>query len=405
MKQIQTLCRCIVLIAVMFVYSLYADKSFNERYYVSSDSVTGLLKKETSLSFEQMKQMLKQEYNLVLGADYHFVYFGSNNAMQEAHSSGGVIRFFGEWQLVNPNTNNKGSLVFKVENRHKFSDVAPFDFGTAIGYAGLLQSTYTDQGNRLTVLYWKQNYFDGRLTTYTGFLDSTEYLDIYLLISPWNAFGNLVFATGSATIAGMPDGALGVMGAYWLTQRAYIVGSIVDANGDPTKPMDGFDTFFHDFETLKTCEIGWTTAKEQLFFDNFHITLWQIDKRKIAQTSQGYGVSFSLTHTIDAQWFTFVRGGYGHNGGVVLRRSLSAGFGHFGFTPDDIYAIGVNWGEPNEEIYGENLTDQYTAEIFYRYQMSKHMQITPSIQLIKDPALYQEQSYAHVIGLRLEATF
>lgn len=403
-----------LLLTILFSSSLLSgQETYNDRYYTSPDSVGGLLKKQkenmssilTTFSYEEFKKSLNEKYNFEVGGDYHLVYFGSPDSLGDSNSVGGVLRIFGEWQLVEPNTNNKGSIVFKAENRHKLTDVAPFDFGTEVGYAGLLQSTYTDQGNRLTVLYWKQNYLDGRLTTFSGFLDSTEYLDIYLLISPWNAFSNLVFATGSATIAGMSDGALGVMGAYWLNDTTYVVGSLVDANADPTKPWKGFDTFFNDFETLKTFEIGWTTAKEQLFFDNFHITLWQIDARESVGSTEGYGASFSLTHTIDKEWFTFLRGGYSHNGGVILTKSLSTGLGHIGFTPKDIYAIGLNWGKPNEELYGEDPQEQYTTELFYRYQAGKHLQLTPSIQLIANPALNPQKDFVSVFGFRLEASF
>jgi len=384
----------------------FGEEQYNNSYYTSSDSVEGLLKSRTKkASYEAWKNNLQKEYNLHLAGDYHLVYFGADNNLGVDNSVGGVARIFGEWELVAPQTRNKGSLVFKVENRHKFTDVAPFDFGSELGYAGLLQSTYTDQGNRLTVLYYKQNYLDGRATTYSGFLDSTEYLDIYLLISPWNAFGNLVFATGSATIAGMPDGGLGAMGAFWLNDTTYIVGSIVDANANPTKPWKGFDTFFRDFETLKTFEIGFTTAKEQLFFDNFHLTFWQIDARKDAGTSQGYGVSFSLTHTINKEWFTFLRGGYSQDGGALLSESLSGGFGHFGFSPQDIYGVGLNWGKPNEELYGNNIQEQYTSELFYRYQANKQIQLTPSVQLIANPALNPHKDFLSIFGLRLEASF
>jgi len=405
----------IVITTLLCSLLLNAQEIYYENYYISPDSVSGLLKKQETkqnkssktniFSYEKFKNNLKKKYMLELGGDYHLVYFGTNDSLGDQNSVGGVFRIFGEWQLLNPNTNNKSSIVFKVENRHKFSDVSPFDFATDIGYAGLLQSTYTDQGNRLTVLYWKQNYLDGRLTTYSGFLDSTEYLDIYLLISPWNAFGNLVFATGSATIAGMPDGGLGAMAAYWMNDTTYIVGSIVDANANPTQAWKGFDTFFNDFETLKTLEVGLTTAKEQLFFDNFHITLWQIDARQSVDSSEGYGVSFSLTHTINKEWFTFLRGGYAKDGGSILTKSLSSGLSHFGFMPKDIYGIGLNWGKPNEELYGKDPKEQYTSEIFYRYQANKHIQFTPSIQLILNPALNPQDNFLTVFGFRLEATF
>jgi porin len=40
----------------------------------------------------------------------------------------------------------------------------------------------------------------------------------------------------------------------------YISGGIVDANGNARKPLAGFDTFFGEFETFKSLEVGWTTG-------------------------------------------------------------------------------------------------------------------------------------------------
>ena len=65
----------------------------------------------------------------------------------------------------------------------------------------------------LTNLYWRQGLADGRLVFVGGWVDATDYLDIYGLISPWTHFSNFAFSTGSATIPA-PNQGLGLAAGY-----------------------------------------------------------------------------------------------------------------------------------------------------------------------------------------------
>jgi len=47
------------------------------------------------------------------------------------------------------------------------------------------------------------------------------------------------------------------------------------------------------------------------------------------------------------------------------------------------------------------LPNQYTAELFYRWQVSKAIAVTPDLQYIKNPALNAETDSLWVLGLRL----
>jgi porin len=47
-----------------------------------------------------------------------------------------------------------------------------------------------------------------------------------------------------------------------------------------------------------------------------------------------------------------------------------------------LLGVGLAWGEPNEDTWGPGLPDQYTAELFYRWQISKAIAVTPDLQYI-----------------------
>ena len=92
--------------------------------------------------------------------------------------------------------------------------------------------------------------------------------------------------------------------------------------------------------------------------------------------------------------------GYADEGGSLMQKSVSVGFG---FQPDpggSVLGFGLNWGEVNEDTWGPNLRDQYTAELYYRWNLTPQFVITPDIEYLKNPALNQEEDSIWVFGLR-----
>jgi porin len=69
--------------------------------------------------------------------DYFALFMGVSDSLGEDQASSGVVRFFGYWDLVNRGAPNKGSLNWKIENRHKYSDIPPSGLGFESGYVGL----------------------------------------------------------------------------------------------------------------------------------------------------------------------------------------------------------------------------------------------------------------------------
>ena len=86
---------------------------------------------------------------------------------------------------------------------------------------------------------------------------------------------------------------------------------------------------------------------------------------------------------------------------------MSVGFGYQdqSVAGAGLFGMGLNWGRPNEDTFGAKLDDQYTAEVFYRGQILSGLQITPSIQLIADPALNPDEDFISVVGVRARAVF
>jgi porin len=67
----------------------------------------------------------------------------------------------------------------------------------------------------------------------------------------------------------------------------------------------------------------------------------------------------------------------------------------------DVLAFGVNWGKPSDRAFQE----QYTSELFYRFQLVQNIAITPSVQYIVDPARNPDVDDVWVGGVRTRVTF
>ncbi|UCE89053.1 MAG: carbohydrate porin [Pseudomonadota bacterium] len=351
------------------------------------------------------KGRVNKQHGLAFGSDYTLLYQGASEGLGgEDDAAGGILRLFGTWTALGRDSGNTGSLVYKVENRHKIvTDIPPQDLGFAIGYAGLTAAPYADYGWGLTNLYWKQRFKQGRISFVAGVVDATDYIDVYGLVNPWTAFSNLAFSTNPAIP--VPNQGLGAAVGAMVTERLYIIGGLADANGDPTEPGDMFDSFFDDNEYFKHIEVGWTSSQDRIYLDNMHLTLWQVDEREKAGVADGWGAAFSFAKFLNDTWMPFVRIGYANDGGALWEKSLSAGVGYYLTRRTDLLGIGLNWSEPSETAVAPGLDDQYTAELFYRLQIAQQFAVTPSLQWIKDPALNPNEKQIWVLGVRARLAF
>jgi porin len=330
--------------------------------------------------------------------DYTALFMGVSDSPGEENASSGMVRFFGYWDLVNRGRENKGSLNWKIENRHKYTDIAPSGLGFESGYVGIFEPPFSDQQTRLTNLYWKQYFADGKGAVVAGFLDVTDFVDVYLMASPWTGFNNFVFSTGSAAADLPNDATLGVVAGGMVSEKVYIQAGIADANSDPTAPFEGFESVADDSDFFKWVEIGFTPGQDNIYFDNVHVTFWHVDERANG-TPDGWGVNASWQQWINDKWLPFVRGGYTEESGSLLENSVTAGVGYQPVPMRGVIGLGFNWGKPNQTSF-EGADDQYTTELFWRYQLTRELAITPSVQLLIDPALNPSEDQIWVFGLR-----
>ena len=377
---------------------------------IESDARESLLGRGTALGeqWDAWKSDIQKDHGFGLGMDYTGVYLKASETVPGGDDSAGagIARVFGSWDLIGRESANTGTFVWKFEHRHAYGDPAPSPLWAALdlGYVGLMAPPFNDQGWRTQNFFWRQRLNQGRLSFVAGFLDATDFLDLYGMVSPWLHFTNFVFSTGSATMDVPNDAGLGAAVGAMLTDEVYVLASFVDANGNPDEFWESIDTFFNDNEYFKSIEFGWTSARGRIYLDNYHVTLWHKDARTEAGKPSGWGVNFSFARFVNDTWMPFLRGGYSDDGDSLLEKSVSAGIGYRLRSNKDLVGFGLNWGKPNPNQGAPDI-DQYAAEMFYRLLVGKRINLTADIQYLKDPAANPMKDSIWVWGLRGRIAF
>lgn len=379
-----------------------AQTDYPEGFDLGPSSVPAELSEVTEArkeaSFKGLTFPSLDEYGLSLGADYNVLYQRVSDSPGDDLAAGGVARLYGIWTPLNQGSPDAGKFVFKAEHRHRLAtDLAPSELLPTSGVAGISGPTFSDKGMVLTNFYWKEAFADNRFAVIAGVIDVADYADVYGLTNVWTEFNNLAFSTNPTMP--VPAQGLGAAVRWNLTPRYYAVGSIADANGDPHDPGDFFHSFFGVAEYFKHIEFGRIGSWENRSADNLHITLWEVDAREQAGIGKDQGVALSWSLPFD-KWLPFLRGGYADHGVAVLKKTVSAGTGYTLNGRGDYVGIGVNWGRA-----ADSDIDQYTIETYYRPQIFKRLQITPSAQYIIDPAYSSSQDSLWLFAFRMRATF
>ncbi len=347
------------------------------------------------------KDRLAENYGLSFSLDYTTALMGANNTIaDENFFASGAARFFGAWSPFGRESGNTGTFVWKVEHRHGYTNVPASGTASQIGYVGLIMPVLSDIESRMTNLYWKQNVAKGRVELVAGFLDVTDWVDLYALASPWVGFFNFGLATGSAAIPVPDDSTIGAYVNAMLTDNFYVIGGLSDSNANSTDPFNGFDTFFNNNEYFTSLELGWTSSQERFYLDNTHLTYWHVDERVNADVPSGWGLNFSTARAVGVKWTPYLRAGYTEDGGSLVQKSISAGVGYHLEDDISLFGAGVNWNEPNETTFGSGLDDQFSTEVFCRIQVAKRLQVTPMLEWVINPALNPTADQSWVYGIR-----
>ena len=343
------------------------------------------------------KAKLNEQTGLQLGVAYTSLYQSTNDAPAgtEDSAGSGILRLSGRWLLTNSESGNTGTLVFSVDHRHAYTDIAPADLGFETGYLGIPGTMFNDAQDLLGDFNWQYRFNEGRSGLILGRYDPNDYVDVLGYANPWTSFQNLSILF-NASIA-LPDWGTGIGVGHWFNEQWYALGSVSDANGVATKTK-----FFEDYDELySTAEVGWSPSQSERYFKNVHLTLWHVDEREEAGVEQSDGFTIGANWTFDQTWMLFLKAGWSDGTAPLYKESITLGTIYYLARRSDLIGFAVNHGEPADET----LDDQLTTELFYRFQFAQNLAITPSIQWVSDPALNPDEDNITIAGVRVRLSF
>ncbi len=346
--------------------------------------------------YYEWKRSVREKSDLQISQDYTSLYQKASDSLTDVDaSSGGVYRFYGRWLATGKGTKNTGALVFKVEHSHKYrTEIAPENLAEELGYLGSTGLLYSNLKWVLNDFNWQQRINNGKAGFVIGRLDPNDYMDVVDYANPWTTFQNSnILENHSIAI---PETSFGAGIGSWLNKQWYLKASVTDANGK----LDDTGIFEQGAEFFSFADIGWSPSVDEHHLKDIHVTFWHVDKRNNENVPEGEGMAIGASWSIDKEWIIFGRTGQSRGEASLMRRSTTVGVSHIWKAYFDVFGWAVNYSEPVDPL----LSDQTTMEAFLKIQLAQNIAVTPSLQVLFNPALNSQYDHIQIYGLRLRLT-
>lgn len=300
-------------------------------------------------------------------------------------ASGGYNGFSGDldlmtsWDLLGRGTPNTGTLVFTGEDRFRQADQPASALQGDLGTLQPTTNSFNARGWVVRDAFWLQRFFDNRLRVLIGRADLTDYVGAHRLQNVNNSFANRFFSANASIAAPGhgPTAGVSFVPCDWFYVNAGIANAYGTTSTIGLSSLDQGDFFY-------TAEFGLTPEIAGLGAGRYQVTLWQMDAREERNLPRDRGISFILNQDIGEHLLAFARYSYSDATLTNIQNAVQAGLGYRGLlgSPDNLTGFAGSWAQPPSGG-GRNET---VFELFHRFQLTQHSQLTIGGQLILDPA-------------------
>jgi len=330
----------------------------------------------------------------------------SSSRIDEHDSVGSKLTLNFAYALFNRGQPNAMSLEVAVEDRRPIgTDLAPLHAGLATGSIVPTAATYGDFSLGVTQAYIRQSLADNRFQYTIGKIFAPNFLNAYPMFDDNRQFLTQTFST-SPSIPSPLRGFGAVAVWYPTTGGLYIKPGMFTTHSSDTGST--IDDFFSTSEHFYMLEVGWSGlartptpvhARAAMDANNIHLTAWYKDAEQ-GGPQRAKGLAFNANYMVGSNLMWFVRAGWSE--GWLADRNGAVGIG---WRPteafSDLFGIAVGGVYPTSD----QLRDQYSAEIFYRFHVTPNFAITPDLQLQQHPTLAPTRDQIWVFSLRGRLTF
>jgi len=354
-------------------------------------------------------------FGLKFGFSYQMLFQSASDVAPTATYDTALGDWWGfmiRWSALNKGKDYEGNLVFSMfERRGVGNNAVPANFGLA-DIGGITTNVeFTTWSFAIENLYWEQWLSSGqhRSMFRIGNQVVTTLLDPFRFKDSRVSFTTGPFAFHPTVPA--PTFGFGAGFKWWPDEDSglYIAGSLNDMNGDPN--LQGFDwSTVGRGEFFYGAEVGhnWKRSKDD--FDHVHLLVFHADERSTRSPEDlpnkaGGGFSLLGEKQVD-RWvgfagYTFNTAEGGGVAGTLSEHTVTAGVAYRNpFNVKGEAAVGLLYMNPIEEIFEEEVRDQYGVEMYWRILLTPNIWITPGVQLVFDPALNFEDDFISIPHLK-----
>ena len=354
------------------------------------------------------KDDVYDKIGLKFGFSYQMLFQSASDVAPNATFDTALGQWWGfmtKWTMLNKGKDYEGSLAFSMFARGGVGNNAvPANFGLADVGGITTNVEFTTWSFSIENLYWEQWLDSGkhRLMFRIGNQVVTTLLDPFRFKDSRVSFTTGPFCFHPTVPA--PTFGFGAGFKWWPNEDSglYVAGSLNDMNGDPN--LQGFDwSTVGRGEFFYGAEVGYNWKRSKDDFDHVHLLVFYADERSTRSpetlpNKAGGGFSLLGEKQVD-RWvgfagYTFNTAEGGGVAGTLSEHTVTAGFAYKNpFNVTGEAAVGLLYMNPIEEIFDQEVRNQYGMETYWRILLTPHIWITPGIQLVIHPSLNLEDDY------------
>jgi len=319
-------------------------------------------------------------------------------------AASGEISFTARWLIFGsrdykyiPLSKNPIYLSCRIRNRHAYTDLAPSQLSYSNGLIWQSVDGFTAAGFQIPDLYISQELSGGNLILRYGQFTIDSFFDNHNLGSSKKYFFNAIFAKNPTV--GFPSFGAGFTGQWQFGDDWDFSFGASNMQGTDVTERVSFDltssALFYAVQGGHTFTgLGNHVVRAQLM-------LWDSQNNGEEELACGNGASFTLEHEGGSGIERYV-GRFAYSQGELspVDFLLMAGYGRE-IRKFDHLGVGIGAGRSSEH----SSRWQGIVELYYRWQVTKELLITPDLQIIAGEGVASSDPIQIVAGLRGGLTF
>jgi hypothetical protein len=340
-------------------------------------------------AIQQTKAELNQKYGINFAIEDTLIYQATSGGVDPNDAMVNTLGFFATWKIIrDPNGKDFGGFGLQAEQRGEAMNDRFTDLRNDLGTLWSVNDATSDDYAKINQLWWGQWFAEGKFGLQIGKIDPGSRINQNRFAGSGNTqFFGQPLATNPAR--SFPDNGLGFQlraePVDWLYLHFEMSDSDAASTHSPFTTING--------RWLYAGEIGLRPKVEGLGQGIYRLMVYERDIKGADEV----GWAVSLDQNITDGYGVFVRYG-GNDAGInAIEHIVSAGVSCLKpfDRPSDQCGVGASYTHPASD----DLRDEYSAEVFYRFQVTEGFELSADAQMILDPSA-GDQDVVGVFGVR-----